>query len=152
METVKKEAFNVIGIKVKTTNENGQSAQDIGALWERFMAENIVSKIPNKVDNSILSLYTNYEGDHTKPYDTILGCRVTTLNPIPEGMIGQTFETQNYAKFNAKGNLMQGVVYDAWTKIWTKDLNRTFKADFEVYGEKAENRNHAEVDIYVSIN
>lgn len=152
METVKKEEFNVIGIKMKTTNENAQSAKGIGRLWEKLMNENTVNNIPNKIDSSILSIYTNYEGDHTKPYDAIPGCRVTTLNHIPKGMIGQTFNAQNYAKFTSKSDLMQGVVYDTWSEVWTKDLNRTFNADFEVYGEKAENRNDAEVDIYVSIN
>jgi len=151
METVKKEAFKVIGIKVRTTNENGQSANDIGKLWQKFISENIVAKIPNKIDASILSIYTNYEKDHTKPYDTILGCKVSTLDKIPEGMIGQEFEKGNYAQFISNGNLTQGVVYNTWLEIWNKDLDRKFTADFEVYGEKAQNLTNAEVEIFVAV-
>lgn len=151
METVKKEAFKIIGIKVRTTNENGQSATDIGKLWEQFMSENVVEKIPNKIDTSIFSIYTNYEKDHTKPYDTILGCKVSTLNDIPKGMIGQEFEKGSYTKFISKGNLTQGIVYETWTEIWNQDLNRIFSADFEVYGEKAKNPENAEVEIFVAI-
>ncbi|HZV12359.1 MAG TPA: effector binding domain-containing protein, partial [Candidatus Kapabacteria bacterium] len=29
--------FNIIGISVRTTNQNGQSQKDIGELWEKFM-------------------------------------------------------------------------------------------------------------------
>ena len=151
MEILKKERFKVIGLKVRTTNENGQSANDIANLWNKFMTENSASKIPNKIDNSILSIYTNYEKDHTKPYDTILGCVVSSLDSIPKGMIGQEFKNEKYAKFTSKGNLEQGVVYKTWTAIWNQNLERTFTADFEVYGEKAQNPKNAEVDIFVVI-
>ena len=63
-------SFKVIGVSVRTTNENGQSANDIQALWDKFMSEGVANKIPNKIDGEILSIYTNYESDHTKPYDT----------------------------------------------------------------------------------
>jgi len=151
MEIIKKESFKVIGIKVRTTNENGQSANDIGKLWEEFMTKNCVSKIPNKIDASILSIYTNYVADHTKPYDAILGCRVSTLDEIPAEMIGQEFKKGNYTKFVAKGNLTKGVVYDAWTTIWNTDLNRNFIADFEVYGANTQDFTNAEVEIFVGI-
>jgi predicted transcriptional regulator YdeE len=31
--------FNVIGISVRITNENGQAAKNIRALWDKFMSE-----------------------------------------------------------------------------------------------------------------
>jgi predicted transcriptional regulator YdeE len=127
------------------------SAKDIGELWERFMSENILEKIPNKIDFSIFSIYTNYEGDHTKPYDTLIGCKVSTLDEIPNGMIGQAFEESNYAKFISKGDLTQGLIYGAWLDIWKVDLDRTFSGDFEIYGEKAQNPTDAEVEIFVAI-
>lgn len=151
METAKKEGFKIIGIKVRTTNENGQSAKDIGQLWEKFMAENTAEKIPNKVAASIFSVYTNFEKDHTKPYDTILGCKVSTLNEIPNGMVGQEFEGGNFTKFIAKGNLAQGAVYKTWTEIWNQDLDRTYTVDYEVYGEKAQDPTNAEVEIFVAV-
>lgn len=143
--------FSVIGISVRTTNENGQASQDIPALWNKFMSEGIVEQIPNKTDNSIYCIYTEYEKDHTKPYTTILGCKVLTLDNIPIGMIGKTFEEATYTKHIAKGNIMQGMVFGEWTKIWNSDLDRTFTADFEVYGEKAQNPENAEVDIFVAV-
>lgn len=151
METVKKEAFMVIGIKVKTSNENGQVAKDIVELWERFMSQKTAEHIPNKMDPSILSIYTNYEGDHTKPYDAILGCMVNSLDDIPDGMIGQQFDGGNFAKFAAKGDLTKNAVSDAWLEIWKQDLNRTYTADFEVYGEKAQDPTNGEAEIFVAV-
>lgn len=143
--------FNVIGISVRTTNENGQSGKDIPALWSQFMSEKIQSKIPNKVSDDLLCIYTDYEKDHTKPYTTILGCKVESLDVVPENMIGKTIESANYEELIAKGNLSEGIVFNKWLEIWNSDLDRSFTADFEVYGEKTQNPEKAEVDIYIAL-
>ncbi len=151
MSLQKIKSFFVIGISVRTTNENRQAGQDIPALWHRFMAEGTAEKIPNKTGNTVYCIYTDYEKDHTKPYTTILGCKVENLDTIPNGMVGKTFDDAEYERFVAKGNIWQGMVFDEWTKIWHSDLNRAYTADFEVYGEKAQNPENAEVYIFVAI-
>jgi len=151
MEKVTIKAFKIIGISVRTTNENGQSAKDIGELWNTFMTEGVLDKIPNKVDNTIYTIYTEYESDHTKPYTTILGCKVSTTDIVPNGMTAKIFKGGNYTKFVAKGDLTKGAVYQEWSKIWNTNLEREYTADFEVYGEKAQNPNDAEVEIFIAI-
>ncbi|WP_353146177.1 GyrI-like domain-containing protein [Chryseobacterium sp.] len=151
MNNVKADAFKVIGIAVRTTNENNRAATDIGALWERFMKEDLLNAIPGKVDNTIFSIYTDYEKDHTKPYTTVLGCKVENLKHIPDGMVGYSFDGGNYIKFTTKGDLSKGLVINEWLKIWEMDLGRIFTADFEVYGEKAQNPSDAEVDILIAV-
>lgn len=143
--------FNVIGISIRTTNEDRQSGKDIPALWNKFMTEEIQGKIPNKVSGDIFCIYTDYEKDHTKPYTTILGCKVESLDNIPENMVGKTIESADYEELIAKGNLSEGIVYNKWLEIWNSDLNRSFTADFEVYGSKSHNPENAEVDIYISL-
>ena len=143
--------FKVIGISVRTTNENGQSTKDIGELWNKFITEGILDKIPNKLDNTIYSIYTEYEGDYTKPYTSILGCKVSTFDTVPNGMITKTINGGNYTKFISKGDLTKGSVFVEWSKIWEMDLDRKYTSDFEVYGEKAQNPTDAEVGIYVAI-
>ena len=151
MQTVKIEPFKVIGISVRTTNENGQSATDIKGLWGKFMSQGILDKIPNKIDESVYSLYTNYEGDHTKPFDTVLGCKVSSLDNIPEDMAGYSFDGGIYSEFISKGDLTNNVVVDTWYEIWKKEMNRAFTVDFEVYGKKAQDPKNAEVSIFVAI-
>lgn len=155
METNKVEGFNVIGITVRTSNNNGESSRDIGGLWQKFMSEQVVAKIPNKISDEIYSIYTEYEGDYTKPYTTMLGCKVSTLDDIPEGMAGMQFNSGNYTKFVAQGNLMQGAVINKWQEIWAMEatnLKRVYTQDFEVYGAKALNPQDAEVDIFIAVN
>lgn len=151
MNNIKIEPFKVIGIAVRTTNENEQAAKDIPVLWEKLMKENVLENIPNKIDNTVYSIYTDYEKDHTKPYTTLLGCKVENLDHIPEGMIGKSFEGGDYVKFTPKGNLTEGLVINEWVRIWNMDLDRIFTADFEMYGEKAQNPSDAEVDIFIAV-
>lgn len=151
MQIVKIEPFKIIGISIRTTNENGQASQEIADLWQRFMSENVISKIPNKIDNSVYSLYTEYESDHTKPYTAILGCKVENLDSVPNGMVGKSFNGGAYSKTTSKGDLMQGLVVNQWSKIFEMELDRTYDADFEIFGEKAQNPADAEVEFYVGI-
>jgi len=152
MEQVKKSEFNVIGISVRTTNENGKAKEDIGALWARFMSENIAVKISNILDETIYAVYTDYEGDHTKPYTTILGFKVANLDIIPDGMLGKRIESATYDKFTAKGDLTGPAVIEQWQKIWGMDLNRKYTSDFEVYGEKAIEPTNGEAEIFIAVN
>jgi predicted transcriptional regulator YdeE len=150
MQTQRKDSFNIIGISVRTTNEHNQAAIDIPALWGKFMAENILNQIPNKVNSSIYCVYTNYKKDYTKPYTTILGCKVESLESIPEGMVGIKIKENSYAKFTAQGNLTNGVVFNEWLKIWNSELPRAYTADFEIYDERSLDQTNATVDIFIS--
>lgn len=142
--------FQIIGISVRTSNENGKAATDIGQLWHTFMTEEIKAKIPNKIDDKVFAIYTNYESDHTQAYDTILGCKVSTLDEIPEEMVGQSFAGGRFAQFVAEGDLSKAV-YQKWVEIWNTDLNRTYTADFELYDAKSQNIAAPTVAIFVAI-
>lgn len=145
------ENFKIIGIEIETTNENGKSAEDLGKLWKQFYSENVPSKIPNKISNEIYSIYTDYESDYKGKYKTIIGQRVSSLDKVPNELIGREFNGGKYQKFVAKGQMPNAVV-ESWQEIWAKDkeLNRKYTADFEVYGEKSQNGEKSEVEIFIA--
>lgn len=151
METVTIEPFKVISILIRTTNEDGRSLQDIAGLWGRFLTGKVLDAIPNKVDNTVYSIYTNYERDHTRPYDTIIGCSVHSLDAVPDGMVGRLFAGGKYVKLNAKGDLSKGLIADQWSKIWDMKLDRSFTADFEVFDDRAGDPSNAELDFFVAV-
>lgn len=145
--------FYVIGIATRTTNENGQSAKDIEMLWTRFWGEEIQKQIPNKVNEDIYAVYTDYETDFTKPYTTIIGSAVSSLENIPNGFVGITIETTTYQKFISKGKMPEAI-FNTWLEIWgDKQLNlkRSYKADFTIHGKKYYDGDHAEVETYLAV-
>lgn len=144
--------FKLIGISVRTTNQNNQVQEDLGRLWGQFISENIHEKIPNKISNEILAIYTDYQSNYTEDYTTIIGVPVSTLNEIPDEMIGREFQPENFKKFVVKGEMPKTVV-DTWTEIWKQDenLNRKYSYDFELYGENCQKGADSEVEIFVAI-
>ncbi len=151
MQKVKVEPFQVIGLSIRTTNEGGRGAQEIGALWQRFLGEGVLNKIPGRIDDTIYSIYADYEGDHTQPYTVILGCKVKSVDQVPEGMTSKSFDGGDYVTMSVRGDLSKGIIASQWMKIWEMDLDRAFTADFEVFGEKAQNPEDAEVDFFVAV-
>lgn len=151
MKKVKVEPFNLIGIAIRTTNQNGQAEKEIAELWGKFMNENVLGSIPGKIDHTVYSLYTDYEGDHTRPYTAMLGCRVNNLDNIPVGMTGKSFNGGNYIQTTARGDLSKGLIVNEWSKIFGLDIERKYTADFEAFGEKAQNPADAEVDFFVAV-
>jgi predicted DNA-binding transcriptional regulator YafY/predicted transcriptional regulator YdeE len=152
MNQVTIDPFIVVGISARTSNQNGQAARDIAAIWNRFLGNNLAARIPNKTSEAIYSVYTDYAGDHTQPYTVLLGCCVSSADEVPDGMVAKHFPGGMYQSLVAQGSIPQGVVYQAWTDIWNSELDRAYTADFEVYGEKALNPEDAEVDIYIAVN
>ncbi|MCJ8288342.1 MAG: AraC family transcriptional regulator [Crocinitomicaceae bacterium] len=146
--------FKVIGISIRTTNENGQSAKDIEAIWEKFWNEKIQEKIPNKLNDNIYAVYTDYETDFNGAYTTIIGLPVSSLENIPKGFVGITIEKSEYQKFVSKGTMPEAVV-TTWMEIWgNNELNlaRTYKADFTIHGKKYYDGDNAEVETFISVN
>jgi len=146
--------LQIIGISIRTTNKNGQSSKDIEAIWTKFWGEKIQEQIPNKVNDNIYTVYTNYESDFNGAYTTIIGLPVSSLEEIPKDFIGITIEKAKYQKFISRGKMPQAVV-NTWMEIWgNKELNqvRAYKADFTIHGKKYFDGDNAEVETFISIN
>lgn len=108
------------------------------------------SKIPNKINGNILALYTDYEGDYSKPYSWILGCEVSSLEKVPEGLVGKVIPASRYAVFTTQGKFPQGLIA-AWQDIWKTNLARSYTCDFEVYQEGFDPEQNPEVKVYISL-
>lgn len=137
-----------IGLELRTNNEECSLAMP--AHKDRFFKENILAKIPNKINGNILALYTDYEGDYTKPYSWILGCEVSHLNQVPEGLVGKVIPKAKYAIFTTQGEFPQGLI-TAWQNIWKSGLPRSYTSDFEVYRSDFDPQRNPEVKVYIAV-
>jgi predicted transcriptional regulator YdeE len=154
MDIQEKEALTIVGISLRTTNENGQAMKEIPEFWHKFMENNIRDRISGIINHNIYALYTDYVSDHTKPYSMILGYEVSSLDNIPEDLTVKIIPTAKYVKFTAKGDLTKDAMYNSWKEIWNSEsvLNRAYTTDVEVYGKKAIDPTNGEADIFISVN
>jgi predicted transcriptional regulator YdeE len=149
--TTELKGFSVIGISVRTTNSNGKSLEDIGELFGKFMSQNLIQRIPNKISNDIYCVYTEYESDFNAPYTTIIGCMVSSTEDIPVGFISKIIPASKYQVYKSIGNLSV-TLGKTWEGMWSSEIDRRYSADFDIYGEKAMDFSNGEVDSYVSVN
>jgi len=139
-----------LSLEGKTTNANGQSGIDCGNLWRKFLSEEIGSRISDKINEEVLAVYFNYEGDHTNSFSYFIGCKVRDFKNVPEGLSTLTIPVNEYQVFTAKGK-MPDCIDEAWNAIWKSNMKRAYQFDFEVYGEKSIDWENAEVEIFLSV-
>lgn len=149
-QTITLDEFYITGIAVRTTNEGGQSQKDIGALWQRFFSNNITEQIADKQSDAVYCVYTDYESGANGAYTTILGCSVAALKSMPENFVSKTIPKTTYQLYKSTGKLPESVLA-TWMHIWQAPINRTYSADFDVYGEKSQDPDNAEIKTYLSV-
>jgi len=158
-EILHKDAIKVIGIETRTTNRDEEDSRTakIPKLWESFFHENVGERVPNKVSpGNMLEIYTDYESDEHVAYTVILGFEVTSFQHIPEGMIAKSIPASNYVVLTTNKGSLSSIVKDAWREIWTLSIDqlggkRRFSGDFEIFDERSQDPQNAEVDIYIAI-
>jgi len=142
------ESFDVVGVSTITDNQKG--TDDINALWERFFKESIGQFVPNKSDDVIYAVYSDYEGDHEKPYRLTIGYRVNG-NETPDTMHRVQVKSQEYAVMSAAGQQPQALI-ETWKAIWSsQDLGRSYVTDFELYGPRFFEDGINEVLVHIGI-
>lgn len=149
-EIVELEEKVVEGIRIKTTNQEGKSVQDIGMTWQKLFEYGVYNRIQNKVNNKTIGLYTEYEGDYTKPYIFIAGAEVSKEEKDNEELANKVIQKGKYAKFVIIGNVKKSVG-QAWQEIWNMNLNRKYTCDFEEYQNNSEDMQKQEIHIYIAI-
>ena len=140
----------VQGIRIKTTNQDGKAMQDIGMTWQKLFSEGIYDKITNKVNGKTIGLYTEYEGDYTKPYTFIAGAEVSKELQDKEQIASVIIPKGKYAKFIVTGDV-QNSVGQAWQEIWNMDLKRKYTCDFEEYQNNSKDMQQQEIHIYIAL-
>jgi len=150
VETIDQKEFYLAGIIVRTINRDGQSMNDIGALWTRFMNEGILKQINHRLSNDIYCVYTDYETDYTGYYTTLLGCKVNSLNNQPEGFADMVVPAGKYNVYSLSGKFPENV-HEAWTEIWNSGADRAYTVDFDLYSANAISLAETEARIYLAV-
>jgi predicted transcriptional regulator YdeE len=147
------EGFSVIGIGVRTTNQDEAAGSGrIGALWRRFHMERVAERVPERLDDDeVLAVYSGYESDETGAYDLVVGMRVPAGATAPEGLVRVDVPAATYAEFATRRGPMPDVLVETWARIWPMRARRRFTADFERHARQADPSASA-VQVFVAVN
>jgi predicted transcriptional regulator YdeE len=149
-------AFTVIGIEGRTTNAKEATADGIiPKQWQKFFQEGILAKIPNRTGSNIYALYTDYASDRNGEYSFVIGAMVKDGTAAPAGMIAKHVSAGRFAVITTDKGPLPNVVPAAWQAIWKMEddgrLKRSYQTDFEIYGQRSQDPQNAQVDTYVGL-
>jgi len=156
-KVMQQDGFTVVGISARTTNAREMTADGvIGKMWGRFMSEGLAEKIPNKADRNLVAVYTDYAGNHDGEYTFLVGARVTSDTQVPQGMVAKKVPAGKYAMFTTEKGPAPKVVPELWMRINSLPRSevggdRLYRADFELYDERASDPQNLQADVYVGI-
>ena len=156
-KVIEETGFTIIGIAERTTNAKEMSPDGvIGKQWTRFLQENLLAQIPNRADSSIIVVITDYASDKDGEYTHLIGAKVTSATEVPPGMVTKQVPPGRYAVFTSEKGPVAKVVVGTWVRIWSIPKSspggdRAYKADYEVYDQRAANPQDAQVDVHIGI-
>lgn len=156
-KVVERGGFTVVGIAARTSNAREMTADGIiDKQWGRLMQEGLLAKIPNKADQNIVAVYTDYASDHNGEYTFVLGARVKSDGDVPAGMVAKKIPAGKFAVFTSEKGVAAKVVPETWMKINCLPQSavggdRVYRADYEIYDERAADPANSQVDVYVGI-
>jgi predicted transcriptional regulator YdeE len=149
-KTIELPMFFVAGISVRTINQDGHADKDIGGLWQKFTQEKLADKLEDKEGEELYCVYTNYEGDHTGYYTAILGCKVTSIEYLPDGFVGKAIAAGKYNVYTPEGKFPANIAA-TWRHIWATAEDRIYTADFDVYDVAGKNFEDIQSKVYVAV-
>ncbi len=158
LKIVDQPEFSIIGIQVRTSNAREMTGQgDIPKQWNKFYKEGMADKIPNKVDSTIYAVYTNYASDYNGEYDFIIGMKVSSASDVPPGMVVKKIPSGRFAVITSAKGPVEQVVPQVWQHVYSLDNShqlggtRAYRADFELYDQRSQNPQDAQVDLYIGL-
>ncbi len=122
--------MKVVGVSTKVSNDRDDLLEQ---AWELFFNSEVLEYLNGQnLSQDIISVYYEYEGDHTALYTLLIGYEVDDSFDVPTGLNSVNVEL-NHEVFRVEGDLPDAVI-EKWQEIWRDDSKeRVYKADFDRY-------------------
>ncbi len=119
------------------------------------MQQGTTEKIPNRADQNLLAVYTDYENDQNGEYTYLIGARVTSTADVPAGLTLKEIPAGSYAILETEKGPAALILPKIWQQLWSmsaKDLGgqRAFQADYEIYPPGFDPQN-AQVTLHIGL-
>ncbi len=135
MEIKEKGEFKVVGIEIKTNVQECIDNNPHPKLWGDFMER--VGEIKNRVGE----IYYGVSKEISKQecsFTSMACVEVSSLEDIPEGMVGKTVPASKYAVFEHKGKVED--LTKTYERLYEKDMPKTGLKQKDIWLEVYDDR------------
>jgi predicted transcriptional regulator YdeE len=138
----------VVGMVIETSNE---STTDIPNFWSSFFSNSSIDLIKNRVNQKLIAVYFDYQGDNTKPFKVLIGAEVSKVEGLSSNMLKLEIPAQSYRHRNLREGKFPDKIIDAWKDVWLTKEARSYSFDLEVY-DYTTNPLNPDIDLYIAAN
>ena len=147
---IQSQPITIAGQSIRTAND--KAFEEISAHWSAFFAQQVLAKIPDKVNDELYAVYTEFDripksaqDIHTLGYTFVIGAAVSSTARLQAPLVSTDIPAAKRAVFAVKP-AQPDQVGSHWQKIWQmQDLQRIFVPDYEHYSKGGA------INIWVSI-
>jgi predicted transcriptional regulator YdeE len=149
--------FYVIGIAARTQNSAERNGKGkISEIWHELLRDNLASKIPNKIGINLTAVYTDYEGGLDGHFTYLLGLPVSSIQNVPADLVARHIPSGRYSVVTSERGPIKRVVPETWRRICSMPVVelggiRSFRADYEIYDQRAADPEKAQIEVYVGL-
>src|SRR5690606_25121146 len=100
-----------------------------------------------RVGEEMLTIYTDYESDQEGDYTALVACPVSSIDEVPDGMVGLEVPGGTFAKYIAAGEVPSNI-QRVWRDVWNEDgYERRYAADFDIYNDRSFDSEEPETEV-----
>jgi predicted transcriptional regulator YdeE len=157
MNVQRHSGFYVVGIAARTQNSAERNGKGkISEIWHELLRDNLASKIPNKSGINLTAVYTDYEGGLDGHYTYLLGLPVSSILNVPANFVAKYVPGGRYSVVTSNRGPVARVVPETWQRICSMSVGelggiRSFRADYEIYDQRAADPEKAQIEVYVGL-
>lgn len=120
--------MKVVGVSTEVSNDRDDLLEN---AWDLFFKSEVLDYLDGKnLSADIISVYYNYQGDHTKPYSLLIGYEVDESFETPMG-VEDVIINLNHEQHRLEGEDTEAVI-EKWQEIWDDNSReRAYIADFD---------------------
>lgn len=123
-------SFQVAGVSIVTTTFNDQLTKDVKELWDYFYKYNIQNYIPNKADNKIYVVFSEFDLPEISGITITLGYKIASNEGIHKDINIVSIPEMQFAIFEVTSD---NNFSNIWETIYSSDLEHSNTFDLEVY-------------------
>lgn len=123
----------VIGLALRTGNH--EAFETIPPHWQRFFGEQVMSRIPQRLSEDVLAIYTDFDNagqNNEGQYRFVIGAAVAPEAAVPDGLVKVQIPASRCAVFEVERGHPERVG-EAWQRIWATELPKSYRCDHERY-------------------
>lgn len=128
---MQKDTVFFVGVSTQLNSYDEQLSSHMDELWSYFMNNDIMSVIPNIIDERVYCIYSDNDKDGN--FNVTLGFQTSDINEVYEGLKAHKIAPRPFVVVESGSENVDDFVATTWEKIYNSSIDYSNDYNMEVY-------------------